>query len=158
LFVEHIGVGDLVEQGLNNLMKARGLSPVARIRGGVDAQESEDIAKRMRNDPNCRVLIASTRACGEGKDFSFCRQAVMVERQWNAANEEQAECRLIHPTRTDEFVDTTYMVARKTMDEQHAQLVEKKREISHSAVGESVAKWDSSDFMKELMELMAREK
>jgi SNF2 family DNA or RNA helicase len=157
LFVEHIGVGDLLEQGLNKIMQARSLSPVARIRGGVSAQDSEDIAKRMRNDPLCRCLIASTRACGEGKDFSFCQQAIIVERQWNAANEEQAECRLIHPTRHDAFVDATYMVARKTMDEGHAQLVEKKREISHKAVGESVVKWDESNFMKELMELMARE-
>jgi SNF2 family DNA or RNA helicase len=157
LFIEHIAVGDLLESSLNNMMKARGLAPVARIRGGVNAEDAEAIAKHIRNSPNCRVLIASTRGCGEGKDFSFCDQAIMVERQWNASNEEQAECRLIHPEKLDNFVDVIYMVARKTMDEPHAQLVEKKREICHKAVGEDVVKWDHSDFMQELMALMLKD-
>ena len=157
LFIEHIAVGDLIESGLNALMKTRGLDPIGRIRGGVDAIEAEAIAKAVRTNPKCRVLIASTRGCGEGKDFSFCDQAVMVERQWNASNEEQAECRLIHPEKLEAFVDVIYMVARKTMDEPHAQLVEKKREICHTAVGEDVVKWDKSDFMQELMIILAKE-
>jgi len=156
LFVEHIGVGDLIQSGLDQILKARSLPPSLRIRGGISAAESEAIQKQARTDPGFRCLIASTRACGEGKDFSFCDQAIMVERQWNAANEEQAECRLIHPTKADTFVDCTYMVARKTMDEQYAQLVEKKREISHAAVGEDVVKWQQSDFMKDLMDIIAR--
>ncbi len=157
LFIEHIQVGNMLEDGLNVLMRNRGLDPVQRIRGGVDAEDAEAIAKTVRNSPNCRILLASTRACNEGKDFSFCNQAVMVERQWNATNEEQAEARLIHPTRISEFVDVNYMVARKTMDEAHAQLVEKKREISHQAVGEDVVKWSESDFMTELAAILSKE-
>ena len=147
----------MLESGLNNILKAKGLSSCYRIRGGIDAEDSEDITRRMRADDKGRILIASTRACQEGKDFSFCHEGIMVERQWNASNEEQAECRLIHPTRASDPIDITYMVARKTIDEAHAQLVEKKREISHKALGEDVAKWADSDFMAELSQYLLRE-
>jgi SNF2 family DNA or RNA helicase len=78
----------------------------------------------------------------------------MVERQWNAANEEQAEARFTRIGSVAETVDVTYMVARKTYDEAQAKLIEKKREIHHEAIGESVADWKDSDFMRELKEIM----
>ncbi len=157
LFVEHIAVGDLLESGINKLLAQRHLDPCVRIRGGIDATESSQLEQCFKSGPRRRVLVASTRGCGEGKNFQFCSRAVMVERQWNAANEEQAEARFTRIGSVAETVDVTYMVARKTYDEQVAKLIEKKREIQHSAVGEDVVGWKKSDFMRELMDLMARE-
>jgi SNF2 family DNA or RNA helicase len=156
LFIEHIAVGDMLESGINKILQARNLSPCIRIRGGISSYDSSILECQFRQDERARILIASTRGCGEGKNFQFCSRAVMVERQWNAANEEQAEARFTRIGSKADHVEVTYMVARKTYDEAHAQLVEKKREIHHKAVGDDIGDWEQSDFMRELMDIMVK--
>jgi SNF2 family DNA or RNA helicase len=57
-------------------------------------QERGDIADRFQNHES-RILIASTLAAGEGMNLQKCSDCLIVERQWNPANEEQAESRFI---------------------------------------------------------------
>ncbi len=53
-------------------------------------QEQEDM---FREDPECRVLIASILGAGEGRNLHFCHNAIMMERYWNPAKEQQFQDR-----------------------------------------------------------------
>lgn len=154
VFTHHIKAADLLETALNDMMDEFNLSPVARMRGGMPPMVSFNIEQQFKNNPECRVLVASTLACGEGKNFQFCSDAVMMERQWNPANEEQAESRFPRVGSTADFVNVKYIVARKTFDEPMSQLVERKRAAVEKSLSGTVVKWQESQFMSELMAIV----
>lgn len=158
VFTHHIRAADMLQDALNDMMPEFEAAPVLRMKGGMKAQETYDIEQEFRNNPLRRVMIASTLACGEGKNFQFCQDAVMMERQWNPANEEQAESRFTRIGSEADFVGVKYIVARKTFDETMAQLVEKKRQFVEQSLSGTSVKWQESNFMKELMELIYRGK
>ena len=82
-----------------------------------------------------RVLLASTLASGEGLNLQYqCNTCVMLERQWNAANEEQAEGRFTRPDAIHSEgnkVLSYYIVALGTIDEWLTNLIEEKRKVSN---------------------------
>jgi SNF2 family DNA or RNA helicase len=80
----------------------------------------------------------------------------MLERQWNPANEEQAEARFPRPEgiKTD-FIDGVYMVAIGTVDEFFSEIVERKREIVGKTLDGKAAEWDQSSLIKELAETLS---
>jgi len=81
--------------------------------------------------------------------LQFCSDAVMLERQWNPANEEQAEARF-HRFGQENNVFVTYMLATGTIDEYFTELVEKKRSIVAGALDKKELVWEESNLMKEL--------
>lgn len=154
VFVHHIDVGTVLQTRLDEVLAERGEDPCCRLLGGITGEQSTAIEKEFRDNPKRRVLIASTLAAGEGKNFQFCSAAVMGERQWNPPNENQAECRFPRPGSTASQVDIMYPVALGTFDEYQAELVEKKRTYIETTKG----KWESyteSEFMKDLIEKLA---
>ena len=101
-----------------------------------------------------RILIASTLAAGEGINLQACSDCIMVERQWNPANEEQAESRFIRIGQTADSVTATYMIALGTIDEYFTGLVEAKRQVIASTMkGETMS--DESTLMNELADILA---
>jgi len=155
VFTHHIAPTDLLESKLNEKLKEMGLLPAARIKGGMSAAESEKQEAFIRSHRDCRVLIASTLAAGEGKTFDFCSNLVMMERQWNPANEEQAESRPISVNNPVSYVDANYMIAYNTVDDILTQLVEEKREVVAQAMGDKVIAWKEADVMQELQRRLA---
>jgi len=107
----------------------------------------------FRENDRSRIMIASTLAAGEGLNLQFCADAVMLERQWNPANEEQAEGRFhrfgqLHP------VTVTYMIASETIDEYFTELVEQKRAIVGSTLDNKDIQWDQNSLMTELAQIL----
>jgi SNF2 family DNA or RNA helicase len=156
IFIHHINVGTILESKLTPILRERGFEPPIRLLGGISGKQSYAIEQEFKNNPLRRVLIASTLAAGEGKNFQFCSDAVLMERQWNPPNEEQAEARFPRPGTTASQVNILYPVALGTVDEYLAELVEKKRQYLLTAKG----KWSNfneSEIMKELIEKLARE-
>lgn len=154
VFAHHIRAADLLEDALNEMMPSFEALPVLRMKGGMKAQANYDLEQEFKTNPARRVLVASTLAAGEGKNFQFCSDAVLMERQWNPANEEQAEARFTRIGSTADFVGVKYIVARGTFDEVMAKLVEKKRQFVTQSLSGQVAKWTESSFMQELMVLL----
>jgi non-specific serine/threonine protein kinase len=157
VFAHHIRACDMLEDALNEMMPEFDAAPVLRMKGGMKAQDSYDMETEFRTNPARRVLVASTLAAGEGKNFQFCQDAVLMERQWNPANEEQAEARFTRVGSTADFVGVKYIVARKTFDEVMAKLVEKKRQFVEQSLSGQENKWQESSFMTELMSLIYKE-
>jgi SNF2 family DNA or RNA helicase len=102
-----------------------------------------------------RVMVASTLVAGEGLNLQFCSDGVMMERQWNPANEEQAEGRFVRIGQLADVVNMTYLIAVGTVDETFSEIVEKKRAISANTLDAKTINWSESSLMQELTEVLA---
>lgn len=54
-----------------------------------DPEEKDRIEREFRDNPERRVLICSVTSAGQGRNFQFCKNAILGERQWNPAREKQ---------------------------------------------------------------------
>jgi SNF2 family DNA or RNA helicase len=113
--------------------------------------EERFLTQEKFNSPNYRLMIASTLASGEGLNLQTCADCIMHERQWNPANEEQAEGRFIRIGQLANAVSATYMLAQNTIDDQFHSIVESKRARFHAAMNRGEAtRWEESNLVKEL--------
>jgi len=180
-------VGDMLQngdvaktfEGLDKLLKERGYKTTLRLFGGRGPEERNRVIEKFKNDPQCRILIASTLASGEGLNIQFCQNAMMLERQWNPANEEQAELRfsrpLTHqdyPTYLQDFlfnedknpkkvsIRVPYLIADQTVDSMLTEIVERKRTFFRKSmnVGEENIKWEENDIIRELSEMIIKKR
>jgi len=154
VFIHHIDVGTVIQSRLDEVLKEADFAPCSRLLGGISGEESMRIEREFRDNPLRRVLVASTLAAGEGKNFQFCQDAVLGERQWNPPNEAQAEARFPRPGSTASQVNIMYPVAVGTFDEYQAELVEKKRTYLDTVKGKW-SEYSESEFMKDLIEKLA---
>lgn len=145
IFVHHHNVFDLLEKGLNDWMSSGALPKVASYRAGSNR---EDFLEKMKSS---RVGILSSLAAGEGLDGlqHLCSDMILLERQWNPANEEQVEGRLGRIGQTKP-VNFTYFIATETIDEYFTELVEAKRAIIAQTLDGKEMIWDQNSLMKDL--------
>jgi SNF2 family DNA or RNA helicase len=78
-------------------------------------------------------LIINELAGGVGLNLQCCANALVLERQWNAADEEQFESRFHRDGQTYP-VQATYMMATGTIDEWFDEMVEEKQKIFGATV------------------------
>lgn len=153
VFVHHHAADNLLTQKLNQWLDENHLKGCINLRASLNADDRQNIIEKFRDNPEYRVMIASTLAAGEGINLQFCSDAVMLERQWNPANEEQAEGRF-HRFGQKNTVSISYMIASETIDEYFTELVESKRAIVASALDNKEIQWDQQSLMKELAEIL----
>lgn len=146
IFAHHKGVVRLLEGTLTNELKIKTLN----LHAGLTGNQRAELVEKFKNDSASRVMIASTLAAGEGLNLQFCSDCILLERQWNPANEEQAEGRFIRLGQLASTVTATYMLASETIDEYFTELVEKKRAIVKSTLDNESIDWDSNSLMKDL--------
>ena len=152
IFAHHHVAIDMLVMELNKILAEMALPPVYNLHSGLNPDARQQMIENFR-DSNGRVLIASTLAAGEGLNIQFCSDAVMLERQWNPANEEQAEGRF-HRFGQKNAVSITYMIATETIDEYFTELVESKRAIVTSTMDNKEVQWDQSSLMTELANVL----
>lgn len=147
VFAHHHSVVDLLEQKINGWLADGNYNPAVVYRAGDDREARVNKFK----DPNSMVMICSTQAAGEGLDGlqEVCNDMIMLERQWNPPNEEQAEGRLARIGQTKP-VNFIYMIASGTIDEYFTELVEQKRKIFSSTMDGVEIQWQQQALMKEL--------
>ena len=174
IFHHHVDVGDDLEVKLNTWLVANGYNKALRLKGGLDGHQRQDIIDKFKSDIKNRLLIASTLASGEGLNIQFCQNASMLERQWNPANEEQAELRFSRPLNVNDLPDylkhladqknvsirIPYMVCAGTIDEMLTNLVEHKRVNFRRSMnqGEEELSFSESDMIKELAEAILKKR
>lgn len=161
IFVHHKDVSEILERKINKVIATlremgwKHLKDALTLRAELNSQQREDVVTKFMGDDDYRVLIASTLASGEGLNLQKCSDCIILERQWNPANEEQAEARFIRIGATAQTVTATYFVAVGTVDEFFSKLVEQKREIVASTLGGESVPWDQSSLMRELADILA---
>jgi len=149
IFVHHKDVAEILQMRLASLMTELDLSAPIRFEAGDDAQK---FVSKFKDGP--RIAIVSTLAGGEGMDGmqEYCNDLIMLERQWNPANEEQAEKRISQRIGQKNHVVGTYFVAVGTVDEFFSEIVERKREIVSKTLSGTAVQWSESSLIKELTE------
>lgn len=158
IFVHHKDVGELVKRRLTKACKELNLEEPLVLTADMSMDARNAVVQKFMAEPcKHRVLIASTLASGEGLNLQKCSDCIMLERQWNPANEEQAEGRFIRIGQQSDKVTATYFVAVGTVDEFFATLVEQKREYVNKSLSGTAIKWDQQSLIKELAEIL-REK
>jgi SNF2 family DNA or RNA helicase len=113
-------------------LMARGHTPL-KLSGEDSADHKNYIVNQFKRKKN-RILIISIVAGGTGIDgLQCCSNILILERQWNSADEEQFEFRFnrdgqINPVLAD------YMLAKGTVDDYFTKNVERTRQVFHETV------------------------
>lgn len=149
VFTHHVDVMELLAAECHEFMKEFNLAQPLLMKGTLSADERYRLALRFREDDRARVMIASTLAAGEGLNLQFCSDAIMMERQWNPANEEQAEARF-HRYGQKNAVTVSYSIVSETIDEYFTELVEQKRAIVAGTLDNKEIQWDQNSLMSDL--------
>jgi SNF2 family DNA or RNA helicase len=55
----------------------------------------DETEREFKTNPEHKLLIASIISAGTGRNFQFCRNAILAERQWNRSKEDQF-CKRFH--------------------------------------------------------------
>lgn len=150
--VHHIGVRDALYAGLTG----RG-HKVLKISGEDLAERKEQVKNLWRSDPSYRVLVVQMLAGGVGLNLqtSTCQTMLGLEREWNAADEEQFEGRFWGRAEFDTMPPAflaEYMIVDGTVDLDFCKMVEKKRQIC----GETLDGWEFTNDPVALKELVAK--
>lgn len=157
VFIHHQDVHKLIHMKLQTVCDELGITRPLALTSDLSPEQRHEVVMQFKNDDKARVMIASTLASGEGLNLQFCSDAVIVERQWNPANEEQAEARFKRIGSLASTINITYQVAIGTIDEFLAELVEKKREIVKEALSGKVSevRYDEQGILRELADILA---
>lgn len=172
LFTEHIDVADIINlkliSELEELRKAHcTIANPIRFTSDLDSVQRDNIVQEFINDPSKRILIASTKAAGEGLDGlqKVCKHIIMVERQWNPKKEEQAERRVQRigslETRTDDsaelgYIAADYIITVNSIDEYFTEIVEIKRANVDQTLDGKEYDFHESSLIKELSAVLAQ--
>lgn len=158
IFTHHLDVQDLLAAECQEFLKEMALAPAIKISGGTSSDDRYRLSQRFKEDDRSRVLIGATLAMGEGLNLQFCSNCIMMEREWNPANEEQAESRH-HRYGQTKPVTASYAIVSETIDEYFTELVEQKRAYVSSALDNKEYVWDQNSLMADLaMVLVTRGK
>lgn len=153
IFTHHQDVMEMLEFKLNEWADSGGYGKVCTLHSGLNGNERSHLVETFKLDSSRRLMIASTLAAGEGLNLQFCSDAIILERQWNPANEEQVEGRF-HRFGQINPVSIVYMLASGTIDEYLTELVEIKRSIVAATLDKKQIAWDQQSLMKELAEIL----
>lgn len=153
IFVHHKEVGKALMEKLTRTMKDGAWEPPLQLHAGLDMHQRADVVEQFKLPEN-RVMIASQLAAGEGLNLQFCSDCIMMERQWNPANEEQCEARFPRIGTTASVVNVWYLIAAGTIDEFLTELVEQKRSIFQQVMDGKESDWESSNLMHDLAEAL----
>ena len=143
--IQHISVRDT----LYAIFEGGGLNPL-KLSGEDNAYAKDRIVSKFERGDN-RVLIINMIAGGVGLDLQCCANALVLERQWNAADEEQFEGRF-HRDGQVKGVKVTYFIASGTIDEFFHDMVEEKRKIFGETMVKNWSLTSDSNSLKELTE------
>lgn len=157
IFIHHKDVGETLQFKLTQMAKefqAEWGKGILQMTSAMDSYQRDEIITKFKS-PDYRVAIFSTLAAGEGLNMQFCSDCIIGERQWNPANEEQAEARFPRPGQTADKINANYFVAVGTVDEFFSELVEQKREIVNSALNGQAGSWNETSLVKELAQVLA---
>lgn len=134
---EKIAIGvhhEAVRDRLFYELQERGFNPL-KLSGEDSAERKNTIVKQFTNDPQKRVLIVNMVAGGVGLNLQVCNNILVLERQWNAADEEQFEGRFNRQGQSRPVL-AEYMITKGTIDEYFSNLVESKRQICGETLGD----------------------
>jgi SNF2 family DNA or RNA helicase len=128
---------------------------------GTDGPETKDrIAHNYFEKSPEQILILGMQAAKEGIELVYLNDAIVVEREWSSAEEEQFEYRFYNPNQEylekrglfNKRTDIEYILAKGTIDEFFYDLVEEKRRIFGETISKNWSIEQDNGSFKTLME------
>lgn len=159
IFVHHQDVGQLMAEKLRDKLPD---TPVFSLTSDLNPQRRFELQEEFNQTKQC-VMVASTLASGEGLNLQTCSDAILHERQWNPANEDQAapgRFRRIGAAALELGINITVTctTASGTIDEQLASIVERKRKDYHTTMNTGeIPVWNQTSLAKELAEAIVKD-
>lgn len=118
------------------------------IHGGVNINTRQAHVDRFQTDPACRMIVGNLQAMGVGLTLTAASNVAMVEFGWNPSTHDQAEDRC-HRIGQKSNVMVWELCAEQTIDEELAQMIQRKREIV-DAIQDGAGEATQKELMAEL--------
>jgi len=127
VFTQYLKMMDIIKLHLK-----RNHIGYAEIRGGTRDRGAQ--LRKLQNDPDCKVFVASLQAAGVGIDLTAASVVIHYDRWWNPAKENQATDR-VHRIGQSRGVQVFKLVTKKTIEERIHALIEEKMGFLDEVVG-----------------------
>ena len=124
------------------------------IEGGMIPETREKNKLLFNKENEFRVIFLSTLAAGEGLNLqNQCYTVIFMDREWNAANEEQVESRFtrIGSSKMNGSIDAIYMLINAPIDKELTGMVEQKRRTCKEVLNKGMSVTMDEDFCDALM-------
>lgn len=150
--MHHKDVRDILKFKLSHL-------GVLSLTGEDSAERKDWIMTHFDRSPE-RLLVVNMLAGGVGLDMWYVPKVIVLERQWNFADEQQFEFRFFNPDKgllaargmPNKITDVEYIIAKDTIDNVWHDMVENKKMIQGETIGTN---WDFTEqpkFFQHLIE------
>lgn len=101
---------------------------VVKIDGSVSGKERNDAVNTFQNDDKIKLFVGNIQAAGVGLTLTASSNVAFVELPWAPADVTQAEDR-VHRIGQKDAVNIYYLLAKGTIEEEIASLLDKKRKV-----------------------------
>lgn len=157
IFAHHLDVMELVFEGIKAKCEKLGVAPPMTL-VGVKGEDRFDKINKFRDSDSC-VLIAPTLSCGEGTNLQFAHWGMLLERQWNPANEIQVHGRFSRPGQQAKEVYMVMMIALDSTDQYLTEIVEQKFDYVSSALGDKIeVQWNERSVIQQLADKIMKKR
>jgi SWI/SNF-related matrix-associated actin-dependent regulator 1 of chromatin subfamily A len=132
---------------INELMEAFGDIAV-KVDGSVSGVDRDIAVMKFQENKKIRLFVGNIKAAGVGLTLTAASSEVFLELPWTPGDVVQAEDR-IHRIGQEEAVNIYYLLAKGTIEEEIAALIDEKRKVLDSVLdGEDT---DTTSLISELM-------
>ena len=101
--------------------------------GGMTGKQAQEAVQKFQEDDKIKLFVGSIRAAGVGITLTSASDVLFVELPWTPADLEQAEDR-VHRIGQKGSVTIYYLIAKNTLEENIAKLLQKKKKIFSQVV------------------------
>lgn len=128
VFCTHKIVAQQLLDHFNNprWLRKNKMNEIVKIVGGQSDESRNESVEAFQNDPKTRLMICSIKAGGLGLTLTASSNVAFLELAWGPADHDQAEDRC-HRIGQADNVTAWYLLAKDTIEEKIAQLIESKR-------------------------------
>ena len=100
-----------------------------KVNGKVTGAKRDKAVELFQNDPKITLFVGDLKAAGVGLTLTAAYATATIELGWNASQHNQAEDRVHRIGQTNDFVNAYYLLARNTIEEELADMIDTKRKI-----------------------------
>jgi len=105
----------------------------AIVTGDSPTSSRQVEVKKFQENDSCHVIIGTIDTLGTGYTLTKAQTVIFLDNPWTSAKKTQAEDRA-HRIGTDSSINIITMIAKNTIDEKIAHLLEEKAQLAHDIV------------------------